>query len=330
MKKLVAPTLTLLLILLMCSVCFAKSEEIVIGVAFRPNSEALTFKGACRSLEAAGIRYVILNQVLSADLNYNAQGKLLEGVDETGALNESAGKLIRCNSWQNSNAAEIMKNISAVIFTGGEDISPSLYYKQEKWHGIEEERDYNAERDVSDYLLMSYCLDNDIPFLALCRGSQMLSVVSGAEIIQDIPTHFKNLSLDYHFEHRMAKPPRDFMPNNVTVIENSLLYDITQKNFLKGAPCWHHQAIANVDNTRLKVTAYTNTGGLKMIEAIERTDKTFALGLQFHAEMAVVKHLDNSKDKNNFLDYDTALSFFKRLEIEAENYSTKNSLKQAA
>ena len=37
-------------------------------------------------------------------------------------------------------------------------------------------------------MLMSYCLDKDIPALGLCCGMQMLDVVSGVTSIQDIPT----------------------------------------------------------------------------------------------------------------------------------------------
>ena len=47
-----------------------------------------------------------------------------------------------------------------------------------------------------------------------------------------------------------------------------------------------------------------------MIEAIERTDKTFAVGLQFHPEAALVKHLENAENRENYMDYDTALAFF--------------------
>ena len=64
-------------------------------------------------------------------------------------------------------AAEAVGGVSAVIFTGGADISPSLYYRPQEWHGIPEEQDYDAERDVSDYLTMSYCLDNGIPVLGV-------------------------------------------------------------------------------------------------------------------------------------------------------------------
>ena len=50
-----------------------------------------------------------------------------------------------------------------------------------------------------------------------------------------------------------------------------------------------------------------------MIEAVERTDKTFAVGLQFHPEAAVVKHLDRAENADDFLNMDAALSFFEYL-----------------
>ena len=36
-----------------------------------------------------------------------------------------------------------------------------------------------------------------------------------------------------------------------------------------------------------------------------------SIGLQFHPEAAIVKHLDNAANKDNFIDYDTALSIFR-------------------
>ena len=72
----------------------------VVGVAWRPNMESQSFKATCLALEEAGIRYVVLDQALSADLRYDGQNKLLEGVAETGALTPEAAKLVRCNTWQ--------------------------------------------------------------------------------------------------------------------------------------------------------------------------------------------------------------------------------------
>lgn len=297
----------------------AQPADVVVGVAWRPNAESLSYKSTCRALEAAGIQYVLLPQVHSADLSYGDDNKLLEGVTDNGSLAPEAAKLVRCNTWQESDAAEVLKGVNAVVFPGGEDVSPSLYYDPQEWHGIEAEKDYSAERDVSDYVLMSYCLEHDIPFMTICRGTQMLSVVSGAEIIQDIPTWFASQGKDYQNEHKQladADGHRDFAPNDVKVEKGSILYDIVQKDELEGCPCWHHQMVSNVDGTRLVVTARSTTEGVDTIEAVERTDKTYAIGVQFHPEISIQKKLDNEANAQDYLDYDTALLLFKRLQEE--------------
>jgi len=297
------------------------SDEMVVGIAWRKDEDSEFYTNVCRSVEEAGGKWVKLEQVKSFDLAYDDDGNLTEGVADTGALDEDSGKLIRDNAWHNSNAEDAVKDVDIVLFTGGEDISPTLYLVPEEWHGIEEEKDYNAERDVSDYLTMSYCLDEDIPVLGFCRGMQMLSVISGGEVIQDIPTYFDEHGVEYSYQHRNQKETpesyRDYAPHDVTVDKDSFLYDIFGAELLTGCPSWHHQAVKSVDNTVLAVTGYTDTNGIEMIEAVERTDKTFAVGLQFHPEAAVVKNLDNADNKDNYMDYDTALSIFEYIVQEA-------------
>jgi putative glutamine amidotransferase len=230
----------------------------VVGIAWRADTDSEFFTNICRAVEQAGGTWVMLDQVCSADLDYDEAGNLTEGVAELGCLDENAGKLLRCNTWHGSNAAEAVGAVSIVLFTGGEDISSTLFYDPEPWHGIVAEIDYNAERDVSDYLTMTYCLDNDIPVLGFCRGMQMLSVVSGAEMIQDVPAYFAEMGLEYNYEHRNQKATpesyRDYAPHAVQVAENSLLYGIVDTTELTGCPSCHHQAVKNVDNTRLAVT----------------------------------------------------------------------------
>jgi putative glutamine amidotransferase len=289
-------------------------EKPVVGIAWRADTDSEFFTNICKAVEAAGASWVLLDQVKSADLNYDEKGNLAQGVTFLGSLDEVAAKYVRINTWHDSNAADAIGSVSFVLFTGGEDISPALFYSPEPWYGIVEEIDYNAERDVSDYLTMTYCLDHDIPLMGFCRGMQMLSVVSGAEVIQDVPAYFTELGMPYHYEHRNQKSTddsyRDYAAHDVRVVTDSLLYDMVHTNTLTGCPSWHHQAVKDVDNTRLAVTGYTETDGIKMIEAVERTDKTFAVGLQFHPEAALVKHMENAENQDDYMDYDTALSIF--------------------
>ena len=322
MKKITSILFAILLTLCLTAFPALAENEVVpfpvkpvVGIAWRADTDSEFFTNICRAVEEAGGSWVMLDQVCSADLTYDEAGKLTEGVDALGALEAAGAKKVRLNTWHGSNAAEAVGSVSIVLFTGGEDISSTLFYNPEPWHGIVAEIDYNAERDVSDYLTMAYCLDQDIPVMGFCRGMQMLSVISGAEMMQDVPAYFAQLGLEYHDEHRNQKATpdsyRDYAPHEVAVKEDSLLGGIVGSTLLTGCPSWHHQAVKNVDNTRLVVTGYTETNGLRMIEAVERTDKTFAVGLQFHPEAALVKNLDDAENKADFMDYDTALGIFR-------------------
>lgn len=176
-------------------------------------------------------------------------------------------------------------------------------------------------------MTLAYALDKDMPVLGLCRGMQMICVYSGATIIQDIPTWFNSKGVTYNYLHRNEKVGdayRDFSPHDVIVDnENTLLYSICGSNTIKGAPSWHHQAVESIDGTRLRLSGKTETYGYYVIEAVEHIDKTFCLGLQFHPEAALVKHLDNSANASLFMSREEALNYFKRFVEEAKKYKEK-------
>lgn len=285
----------------------------VIFVAWSNNQESYSFISTLRAIQEAGATPVILDQALSADLNYDKGGKLIDAVDEHGMLTSENAKKVKENTWQNSNVEEIMEGVDYIVFPGGSDICPTLYYDEQDWHGIEEETDYCAERDVSDFILLSYCLEQDIPTLAICRGMQMLSVVSGADMIQDIPQWFAQDGLEYHDIHRDPEK-KNLVPHQVKITSaDSLIHYIVNADCINGAPSWHHQAVDNVDGTRLEVTALTETDGKQMIEAVERPDKLFCIGVQFHPEIAIAKHLDKKANAGEFMEYDDAIAFFRAL-----------------
>ena len=297
MKRRLKPVvlMTALVLLLLLVSCSSQPEKkAVIGIAWRSNQNAETFQAVCQAIESAGGVPVVLDQILSADLNYE-NGMLTEGKDADGCLSDEAAKLVRCNSWQDSNAETAMDGITAVVFPGGEEISPSLYYDPKPALSTEV---FSAERDVSDFLLMSYCLENDIAILAICRGMEMLSIVSGAEMIQDIPDYLESLGLKSQSEHRIEPESPGAYPglafHNVIVTDRDcLLFRAVGKQTIENVPSWHHQAVRSVEGTRLKVTGITETAGIDLIEAVERPDKSFVLGLQFHPEIAVVRELDD-------------------------------------
>ena len=290
-------------------------QKKTIAVAWRTNQNSETYVDTCRSVEEAGGKLAKLGQVFCYDLDYDDSGELIDAVDSTGALSLSVADTVKTNTWHNSNAEEMLKGVDFVIFPGGDDISPSLCRDLQEWQGKDDDRYFDVERDVSDYVLMSYCLDKNIPFVGICRGMQMLSVVSGAQMIEDIPTYFEELSVEYHYGHRnqRASPDayRDFAPHDVILDTDSMIGRIMGTDHLTGCPSWHHQAVRGVEGTPLRVTGHTVTDGVDLIESVERTDKTCAFGIQYHPEATVGKYLDDDDNKGDYMDYDSALRLFR-------------------
>jgi len=83
-----------------------------------------------------------------------------------------------------TNAKAELAKCDVLIMTGGEDIDPS-YYGQEPDPNLE---DVNKDRDVSDMAMLQEAIEEDMPVLCTCRGAQLLNVVCGGTLIQDIPT----------------------------------------------------------------------------------------------------------------------------------------------
>ena len=61
---------------------------------------------------------------------------------------------------------------------------------------------------------------------------------------------------------------------------------------------------------RYETARTTDVSGIRMIEVVERIDKTFAIGFQFHPEAAIVKNPDNAENKADYMDYETAMNVF--------------------
>ena len=296
------------------------NKTVTIAIAWRADTTSEFCTNMVETLKEAGANVVILPQVKAPYVEYNGANVSATCLDAEGIgyLSARCAQQTRSTTHRGTNVQEALRGVDGVIFTGGEDISPTLLATPQDWHHIEAEIDYNAARDVSDYLTMTYCLDNDIPLMGFCRGAQMLGVVSGATMIQDIPTWFAQQSLPYHDEHRREKAAgetyRDYAAHAVTLANGSLLARYFSTTALSGCPSWHHQALLSTEGTPLRVTGTTTMSGISMVEGIERTDKRCALGVQFHPEAAIAKHIGkavNNANASQFMPYETAIQLFR-------------------
>ena len=80
-----------------------------------------------------------------------------------------------------------MDNLSkadVALFTGGEDVTPSLY-NQARGKFTQ----CNFIRDRREAELFGTCQDLGVMCLGICRGSQFLTVMSGGSLVQDVTGH---------------------------------------------------------------------------------------------------------------------------------------------
>ena len=301
-----------------------ENGRVRVGIAWQPT--AASYERVILSIEQAGGEAVILPQLRPAGFDYDDMVLCPKYVDEMGVLRQEYADIVKRDTYHGTDAEVLLAGVQAVVFLGGGDISSTLFAVPQTWHGLTDDSPADATRDVSEYLTMAYCLDHDIPVLGLCRGMQMLGVVSGASLIQDLGTYYEGLGKPYHYLHRMqrdAAGKRYYTPHDVVVTDStSLLYGLVGADIIRDVPSWHHQVVGDVTGTPLRVTGITPTDGVNIIEAIERTDKHFALGVQFHPEEALKKHLKNEPDASRFMPLADALKYFTALIAHAQQGRT--------
>lgn len=100
------------------------------------------------------------------------------------------------------NESEAIKNgANLVCFTGGEDVSPSLYNEDKfsKTH-------CSVARDTKETLIYEKYVD--LPKVGICRGGQFLNVMSGGKLYQDVDGHrISHDMLDLLFTKKMFRVP---------------------------------------------------------------------------------------------------------------------------
>src|SRR5690606_17623115 len=87
-------------------------------------------------------------------------------------------------SWiNNAIHVENMEEADIVLFTGGEDVSPSLY-------GEENVLSFsNPDRDIYEKAMFEEACKNNKNIIGICRGSQLLTALNGGKLIQDVTNH---------------------------------------------------------------------------------------------------------------------------------------------
>lgn len=166
-----------------------------------------------------------------------------------------------------------MSLIDGLLLCGGDDVHP-LFYGEEPQPAL---GSTFSERDRHELRLIEHVKKVGKPMLGICRGMQLLNVAFGGTLYQDIPQQFPAQDL-CHLQNNAPSTAE----HKVLLTPGTLLHQIFDRSELH-VNSLHHQGIKKLAPS-LRASAHASDG---MIEAVEGTDGSFLLGIQWHPEQMI-------------------------------------------
>lgn len=174
-------------------------------------------------------------------------------------------------SFEKNNTEDIYQ-CHGFVLTGGIDVHPDFYNGEEVYNNSP--GNFERERDVFEEKIYRYSQEKRLPVLGICRGMQLINVLEGGKLIQDLDNGNER--------HKKEESDKE---HNIIAERGTLLHDVTHsfKGYVNSA---HHQAIdPNAIGNNLIINAYDDDE--KIIEGFEFKDKSgkaFMLCVQWHPE----------------------------------------------
>ena len=157
-----------------------------------------------------------------------------------------------------------LKDLQAVIVSGGDDIHPTLYASEP-----DNQTAYDRQRDELELEHIRYARAHGLPLLGICRGHQLINVAWGGNLHQDI-----NPSRRHTSTGRSLLPRKRVRISSPTKLQQVLRKSEIRVNSL------HNQAIDRV-GVGLRGVAFDQDN---FIQAIESISAQPLLGVQWHPE----------------------------------------------
>lgn len=165
----------------------------------------------------------------------------------------------------------LLDKADGLILSGGGDIV-SLAYDEEPHH-LSKFQD--PVRDEMEFHITRAALDRGLPILGICRGVQLLNVVLGGSLIQDVPSQVQDAVKHY------SQGLHTVLLHTIDIEADSVLANLMGTTTM-AINSWHHQAVKKL-GAGLRVNCRARDG---VIEGVEADDSRAVLGVQFHPEEA--------------------------------------------
>jgi gamma-glutamyl-gamma-aminobutyrate hydrolase PuuD len=161
---------------------------------------------------------------------------------------------------------ETLDAVDGLLFSGGSDLDPELYGQE----AHEQTNDVVPVRDRAEIALLQAALERDMPVLAVCRGSQVLNIVRGGDLVQHLP--------DVVGDEKHKHTPGVFADHDVDLVAGTRAQEILGDH----APVksHHHQGYGRLGDG-LREAARADDG---TVEALEDPSRRFAIGVLWHPE----------------------------------------------
>lgn len=189
------------------------------------------------------------------------------------AIRRAGGEPVLLPEVKNAGEAQkALSEVDALVMTGGADINPGMYGEKpdSKLETVDD------RRDASDSTLMREAIHENKPTLAICRSFQMLNVVQGGTLYQDLPSQ-----LGTKVSHR---GPMGIAYHNIKVEPGNLLATAIGGPGIYYVNSAHHQGVKELGKD-LKVVARSEDG---LPEGMVLKTCKFFLATQFHPELMVL------------------------------------------
>lgn len=191
--------------------------------------------------------------------------------DYTRSVERAGGIPIVLPVVDTSRLDSLLDRLDGLLLTGGTDINP-LYYGEVATAALGK---LEPERDEFELELTRMALDRDMPVFGICRGLQMLNVVQGGSLHQDVQ---QSLGVNVFHSHTQF---RKWQATHEVVIEpGSRLHQIAGSGRIS-VNSLHHQAVNRLGDG-LKITGRAEEG---VVEAVESDAHTAVFAVQWHPEM---------------------------------------------
>lgn len=203
------------------------------------------------------------------------------------AVEQAGGVAVHLNPQTLGREAEALRELHAIVFSGGNDIHLAHYPNPPEYPGEDHEAVMarhrmrpEPERDAYELPLLQEALQRDLPLLGICRGCQVLNVGLGGRLILDIPLEVETTLR--HSSH--PAPDGDSSHHALEVLPDTLLSQVLRPERYQVCNSRHHQAV-RVDATfTARIAAVSPDDGI--VEAIEAPGQRWVVGVQWHPEHA--------------------------------------------